>query len=214
MPFVVINRRVDGAASGFDADYVMIDAERGCYLGTRHLVEQGHSRILYHSIEPENVPSLERLPGYRRALAEFEIPFSAELVMRSAIRLDDTYRTVTTMMKRLTPRPTAILAYNDTFAVAILKALHDLGLQVPEDVAVVGQNNLDFTGFLVPPLTTVAHPVQQMGRQGTEILLQKLSWEGDEAWLPHRVALEPVLVVRESSVRTNGTQPKRSRTRA
>ena len=94
-------------------------------------------------------------------------------------------------------------------AVAVLKALHDMRLRVPDDVAVIGQNNLEFTGFLVPPLTTVAHPVQQMGRQGTEILLQKLAWTDDEAWLPHRVALEPVLIVRESSVRANGAASKR-----
>jgi DNA-binding LacI/PurR family transcriptional regulator len=208
MPFVVINRRIE-ATTGLDADYVMVDAERGCYLGTRHLLEQGHARILYHGIEPENVPSLERLPGYRRALAEFEIPFTPELVMRTRGSLDDTHRTVMATMQRLSPSPTAILAYNDTYAVAVLKALHDMRLRVPEDVAVVGQNNLEFTGFLVPPLTTVAHPVQQMGRQGTEILLQKLAWADDEAWLPHRVALEPVLVVRDSSVRANGAASKR-----
>jgi DNA-binding LacI/PurR family transcriptional regulator len=115
-------------------------------------------------------------------------------------------------MKRLSPPPTAIVAYNDVHAVAVLKALHDIGLEVPQHVAVVGQNNLDFTDFLVPPLTTVAHPVQQMGRQGTEILLQKLAWtdDDDQPWLPHRVALEPVLIVRESSARQEGGQSKRA----
>jgi LacI family transcriptional regulator len=209
MPFVVINRRVEGAGD-LEADYVMVDAERGCYLATRHLLEQGHARILYHGLEPENVPSLERLPGYRRALAEFEIPFAPELVIHSTGGLEDAHRVVTATMKQLSPRPTAILAYNDTYAVAVLKALHDSGLRVPADVAVVGQNNLDFTPFLVPPLTTVAHPVQQMGRQGTEILLQKLDWSDEGAWLPHRVALEPVLVLRESSGRgVNGAVTKR-----
>jgi LacI family transcriptional regulator len=198
MPFVVLNRRVE-MSHGVEADYVMVDAERGCYLATRHLLEQGHARIVYHGIEPANVPSLERLPGYRRALGEFEIPFAPELVIHSGGNLDDTRRTVSATIQEVRPRPSAILAYNDTHAVAVLKALHDLELRVPDDIAVVGQNNLDFTEFLVPPLTTVAHPVQQMGRQGTEILLQKLAWPDQESWLPHRVALEPVLIVRESS---------------
>jgi LacI family transcriptional regulator len=92
-----------------------------------------------------------------------------------------------------------VVAYNDLYATAILKALHDLGLRVPEDVAVVGQNNQDFTPFLIPPLTTVSHPVQQLGRQGAELLLQRLAWPADEPWLPHRVAIEPTLAVRESS---------------
>jgi LacI family transcriptional regulator, galactose operon repressor len=202
MPFVVINRRVE-ASHGIEADYVMVDAERGCYLATRHLLEQGHARIIYHGMEPMNVPSLERLPGYRRALGESEIPFAPELVLHSGGSLQDTHRAVTAAMQQLSPRPTAILAYNDTHAVAVLKALRDLGLRVPEDVALVGQNNLEFTEFLVPPLTTVAHPVQQMGRQATEILLQKLAWSDPDSWLPHRVALEPVLIERDSS-RTHG----------
>lgn len=211
MPFVVINRRVE-STSGVEADYVMVDAERGCYLATRHLLELGHARILYHGLEPASVPTFERLPGYRRALGEFEVAFDPELVMHSSSGdgLADTHRVLTTTMQRLSPRPTAIVAFNDTYAVAILKALFDLGLRVPDDVAVVGQNNLEFTEFLVPPLTTVAHPVQQMGRQGTELLLQRLAWPDQQAWLPHRVALEPVLIVRESSRRSARVAPKRS----
>jgi LacI family transcriptional regulator len=213
MPFVVLNRRIDDGS--FDADYVMIDAERGAYLATRHLLELGHTRILYHALTPENVPSLERLPGYRRALAEFDVPFSLDLIMESrGGALDDTFAQVTRTLQRARQRPTAIIAYNDTHAVAVLKALHDLGLRVPDDLAVVGQNNLEFTDFLIPPLTSVAHAVQQMGRQGTEILLQKLAWPDDEPWLPHRVALEPVLVVRASSGAHLGTSPKRPQRRA
>jgi LacI family transcriptional regulator len=212
MPFVVLNRRID--ERGTDVDYVMVDAERGAYIATRHLLELGHARILYHAIGPESVPSLERLPGYRRALAEFEVPFTPELIMHSGRTLDDTYARVTSTFQQPQPRPTAILAYNDTYAVAVLKALHDLGLRVPEDVAIVGQNNLEFTDFLIPPLTSVAHPVQQMGRQGTEILLQKLAWADDQPWLPHRVALEPVLVVRESSGQNLATLSKRRSRRA
>jgi LacI family transcriptional regulator, galactose operon repressor len=202
VPFVVINRRVE-TSDGIEADYVMVDAERGCYLATRHLLEQGHARIVYHGMEPTNVPSLERLPGYRRALGEFypEIPFAPELVIHSNGSLQDTHRAITLAMQQLSPRPTAILAYNDTHAVAVLKAVRDLGLRVPEDVALVGQNNLEFTEFLVPPLTTVAHPVQQMGRQGTELLLQKVAWSDPDSWLPHRIALEPVLIVRKSTIR-------------
>jgi len=208
MPFVVLNRRVDDA--GIDVDYVMIDAERGAYLATRHLLELGRARILYHALTPRSVPSLERLPGYRRALAEFEVPFTPDLIMETRSSLEDTFARVTSTMQRSKHRPTGIVAFNDTHAVAVLKALHDLGLRVPEDVAVVGQNNLEYADFLIPPLTSVAHAVQQMGRQGTEILLQKLAWSDDQPWLPHRVALEPVLVVRESSGPSIVRAPKAS----
>ena len=209
MPFVVLNRRVEDA-DGVAADYVLIDAEQGSYLATRHLLELGHERILYHTLPAASVPSLERSPGYRRALAEYGIAFASEYVLESKITLEDTHARVLEAMGRLRPRPTAVVAFNDLHATAVLKALHDLGLRVPEDIAVVGQNNQDFTPFLVPPLTTVAHTVQQLGRQGAELLLQRLAWPDDEPWLPHRVALEPTLIVRESSGSPRGTVTKRS----
>jgi LacI family transcriptional regulator len=199
MPFVVLNRRLEDA-DGVDADYVLVDAEHGSYLATRHLLELGHERILYHTLAaPQSVPSLERSPGYRRALAERGIAFVPEWVLQTGSTLADTHAEMISAMRRLRPRPTAIVAFNDIHATAILKALHDLGLRVPDDISVVGQNNQEFTPYLVPPLTTVVHAVQQLGRQGVELMLQRLAWPESEPWLPHRVALEPTLIVRESS---------------
>lgn len=209
MPFVVLNRRVDDA-EGVDADYVLIDAERGSYLATRHLIDLGHTRILYHVLAaPQNVPSLERSPGYRRALAEHGIAFDPDCLLETAGGLAGTHAGTLEAFGRRRPRPTAVVAYNDVHATAILKALHDLELRVPEDVAVVGQNNQEYTPFLIPPLTTVSHPVQQLGRQGADLLLQRLAWPDDEPWLPHHVALEPRLIVRESSgrARSQATTP-------
>jgi LacI family transcriptional regulator len=213
LPFVVLNRRLNDS-DGVHADYVLIDAEQGSYLATRHLIELGHERILYHTLAGRSVPALERSPGYRRALGEYGIDLAPELIIESTTMLADTHARIVEAMGRLRPRPTAIVAFNDLHATAVLKALADLKLRVPDDVAVVGQNNQDFTPFLVPPLTTVVHTVQQLGRQGAELLLQRLAWPDDEPWLPHRVALEPTLIVRESSggPRSNGaTSPPRGR---
>jgi LacI family transcriptional regulator len=209
MPFVVLNRRLDDA-DGVDADYVLVDAEHGSYLAARHLLELGHERILYHTLAGPVGPALERSPGYRRALAERGIAFVPECVLETKSGLEDTHARVVAAMGSLRPRPTAVVAFNDLHATAVLKALHDLGLRVPQDVAVVGQNNQDFTPYLIPPLTTVVHAVQQLGRQGVELLLQRLAWPDDEPWLPHRVALEPTLIVRESSGSARGCAEKRS----
>jgi len=160
-----------------------------------------HTDVLRETVTlaGRSVPALERSPGYRRALAECGVPFDAALVLECKIGLPDTHARVLEAMGQLRPRPTAIVAFNDLHATAVLKALADLKLRVPDDVAVVGQNNQEFTPFLVPPLTTVVHTVQQLGRQGAELLLQRLAWPDDDPWLPHRVALEPTLIVRESS---------------
>jgi LacI family transcriptional regulator len=102
-------------------------------------------------------------------------------------------------MAQLRPRPTAVMAYNDESALPVLKALRELGLRVPEEVAVVGQNDLVLAQYLDPPLTSVAHAVRDMGRQGAELLFEKIDWPDSEPWTPRRVAYEPRLVVRESS---------------
>jgi DNA-binding LacI/PurR family transcriptional regulator len=91
------------------------------------------------------------------------------------------------------------MAYNDESALPVMKALRDLGLRVPSDVAVVGQNDLTLAQYLDPPLTSVAHAVRDVARQAAELLLQRIDWPEDEAWTPRRIAYEPRLVVRESS---------------
>jgi DNA-binding LacI/PurR family transcriptional regulator len=111
----------------------------------------------------------------------------------------ETHARVLQAMAQLRPRPTAVMAYNDESALPVLKALRDLGLEVPHQVAVVGQNDLTLAQYLDPPLTSVAHAVRDMARQGTELLFEKIDSPADEAWTPRRVAYEPRLVVRESS---------------
>ena len=91
------------------------------------------------------------------------------------------------------------MAYNDESALPVLKALRDLGLDVPGEIAVVGQNDVMLAQYLDPPLTSVAHAVRDMARQGTELLFEKIDWPDEEPWIARRVAYEPRLVVRESS---------------
>jgi LacI family transcriptional regulator len=198
VPFVLVNRRMDRLDLDVACDSVFLDYERGSYLATRHLLELGHRHILYQLGPRDHVPSLERLPGYRHALEEYGVPWAPELIVH-AQGLAQTHRRVREAMSRLRPRPTAVMAYNDESALPVLKALHDLELQVPHDVSVVGQNNLNFAQFLVPPLTTVAHSAEEVGRLGAEILLQKLGWPEDEPWEARHVVCQPELIVRAST---------------
>ncbi|HXF62988.1 MAG TPA: LacI family DNA-binding transcriptional regulator [Caldilineaceae bacterium] len=196
IPFVLLNRRVKGMA----CDYVMVDYQRGSYLAACHLLELGHRRILYQLGVRTHAPTVARLAGYRQALREYKAPFAPELVVFAG-KSPDTYEAVLTAMQRLQPQPTAIMAYNDEAAIPIYKALNDLGLRVPEDVSVVGQNDLSFAPYLTPPLTTIAQAVHEMGRRGIEILLQKLTWPAGQPWTPQQVILAPKLTVRQSSAR-------------
>jgi LacI family transcriptional regulator len=194
IPFVLLNRRLDDV----DCDSVVLDYRRGSYLAAKHLLEQGHRRILFQLGAADHPPTRERLPGYREALDEFHVPFDPALIVYCGA-LADTYVRVRDIMAQLRPRPTAIMAYNDESALPVLKALRVLGLEVPRVVSVVGQNDLTLAQYFDPPLTSVAHAVRDMAHQGAELLFEKIEWSSDEPWIPRHVAYEPRLVVRESS---------------
>lgn len=193
-PFVLLNRRV----KEMECDYVMVDYQRGSYLATTHLLELGHRRILYQLGAHDHAPTLERLSGYRQALQDFGVAFDPSLVVYAAKTIE-AYEPVLEAMKQLQPRPTAIMAYNDEAAILVLKALSDLGLRVPEDISVVGQNDLSFAPYLIPPLTTIAQSVREMGTSAMEILLQKLAWSDGQPWIPQQVVLEPKPTIRLST---------------
>ena len=196
IPFVLLNRRLEDVA----CDYVMVDYRHGSYLAACHLLELGHRRILYQVGAANHPPTVERIVGYRQALDEYGVEFDPALVVHSE-KPFDTHQFVLTAMLQLQPRPTAIMAYNDEAAIPVLKALSDLHLRVPEDVSVVGQNDLSFAPYLVPPLTSVAQRIKEMGALGIKILLEKLMWQEDEPWTPQQVVFEPIASVRQSSAR-------------
>lgn len=193
-PFVLLNRRSDDLT----CDYAMVDYCLGSYLATRHLLELGHRRILHQLGARRHPPGQERLVGYRRALDEAGVPFDDALVVYCE-RAGEPYSQVLAALQQLRPRPSALIAYNDEAAIPVLKALHDLGLRVPDDISVVGHNDLSFAPYLIPPLTSVAQPIYAMGAQAAEILLAKLAWRGPQPWTARQVVLEPQLTIRLSS---------------
>ena len=196
IPFVLLNRCVEELA----CDYVLVDYRRGGYLAACHLLELGHKRILYQLSAPTHPPTVERLIGYRQALDEYGVAFDRELVIHPETPAEN-YELVLAAMQRLRPQPTAIMAYNDEAAIPVLKALSDLKLRVPGDVSVVGQNDLSFAPYLVPPLTSIAQSIQEMGALGIKILLEKLNWPEEEPWIPQQVVFAPHVSVRLSSAR-------------
>lgn len=196
IPFVLLNRRVEG----LECDYVMVDYRRGSYLAARHLLELGHRHILYQLGSVNHPPTGERLVGYRQALEEFGVPYDEKLVIHTAHPFDN-HSAVLEAMQQLQPRPTAIMAYNDESAIPVLKALSDLNLRVPDDVSVVGQNDHSFAPFLVPPLTSIAQSIQEMGALGIQILLDKLALPAGEERTPQQVIFEPRPTIRLSTSR-------------
>lgn len=190
-PVVILDRSVAGAG----VDVVRCDSEGGAYELGRLLVSLGHKKINILTGPEEVSISEERVGGCQRALREAGCAGCARIYhgeFTPASGYEMTRRALAAE-----PRPTALFAANNLIAVGALKALLDLGIRVPEDVAVVGFDDLAPAIVSFPFLTVAAQPAHEMGRRGVELLLNRLSGRPPER--PREVVLPTELIVRQSS---------------
>ncbi len=143
-------------------DAVVCDDAQAAYQATRHLVKLGHRRIGLIRGPARHAFSQALTGGYRRALQEAGVPVQSSLVVEAAFRPEGGYEAAEALLKGA-HRPTAIFS-NDDMAIGALRAIHDHGLTVPDDVALVGYDDIEYAAHTTPPLTTVAVPKQEMGR--------------------------------------------------
>jgi len=172
-----------------------VDNEGGGYLATRHLLELGHRRIVHAAGPDDNVDAADRLAGYRRALAEFGVAFDRKLVVPGNFRETGGLMALTHLLDKGVSF-TAVFAANDQTAFGARLALHRRGLRVPEDVSLVGFDDLPISAFVTPPLTTVHQPMFDIGKAAAAALLRLIAGEPAAPEVP---ALK--LVVRETTAR-------------
>jgi DNA-binding LacI/PurR family transcriptional regulator len=196
-PIVLINnqnrssRPRPGAGSG-EIHSVVFDDIRGGELATQYLISQGHRVIAYLGGPGDYAENRKRLAGYRRALASAHIPFDPALVCSGSGRVDSGI--LASDLVALPASPTAIFCYNDMAAIGAMAALKQAGRRVPEDVSVVGFDDIAFSTYVDPPLTTVHQPKEEMGRIAMQMLLDLLSRNKVAD-----VVVPGILIVRESA---------------
>ncbi|MCC5036391.1 LacI family transcriptional regulator [Streptomyces sp. WAC 00631] len=176
-----------------DAPYVDVDNFNGACLAARHLIDTGRTRVATIAGPADMAVGMDRLSGWRRGMAGTGFPTDA------VAHGDFTVEGGAAAMRRLLeshPDLDAVFAASDLMAVGALQALQAAGRRIPEDVAVVGFDNLDIAATASPPLTTVRQPIEEFGRTMTWRLLAQLS---GEAGLPPSILLQTELVRRESA---------------
>lgn len=173
---------------------VMIDNMAASEEATRHLIQLGHRRIAYIGDRGGFQSDSERREGYKKALASADIAYAPELV-RQADSTPDTAMQAVDQLFALAQPPTALFCYNDITAVGALLAARRHGCKVPDDLSVMGFDDLPLASFLNPTLTTIRQPMRDMGKQATSILFHLL--DGAEVENSRRVQGE--LIIREST---------------
>jgi DNA-binding LacI/PurR family transcriptional regulator len=192
IPFVVVARRVDE----YEVPFVVGDNKGGALELTRHLLSLGHRRIGFTSWDTERTTNLDRLAGYKQALTEANIPFDDDLVVSITREPENRYAAMNTLLDLPEP-PTAVFAFHDYVAIQALQAATDRGLRVPEDVAIAGFDGMYSSLITSPPLTTVKHPVREIGQRAVEIVLEQIA---NTEILPCQAILPVELVPRQSTL--------------
>ncbi|HSR23744.1 MAG TPA: LacI family DNA-binding transcriptional regulator [Candidatus Eisenbacteria bacterium] len=176
--------------------FVGADDLAGGRMATRHLVALGHRRIAHLAGSAGVSTAVQRRRGYLAALAEAGIAPEPELVVESGY-LEATGRRAMERLLRLRRPPTAVFAVNDMAAMGAHAAILASGLRIPEDVAIVGYNDVPLASRLAPPLTTLRVPVRDFGRLSAEMLIEQIQ---SGRSVRRRVVLQPELIVRGSTV--------------
>jgi len=189
-PIVLLDRDVDQ----FEADQVRTDNVHGAYAAVWHLTTLGYKRIAIIAGSQYLTPGHERLRGYKEALEKAALALDYTLIKEGNFRVESGY-TLTRDLMTVPDPPDAIFVSNNLMTLGALRALHELSIRIPQDVALVGFDDMPWASDLHPPLTTVAQPGYELGKTAVELLLSRIA----KPTLPfRRIMLQPQLIVRQS----------------
>ncbi|NJP44390.1 LacI family DNA-binding transcriptional regulator [Actinacidiphila epipremni] len=199
IPYVLVDR----VAADADACSVSVDDVTGGRLAAQHLIDAGHRSFVYVGGQAAVPQVRDRRAGALAALAGAGLPAGA-LIDVTTNRLDVAAgRDAGARLLGLAPRPTAVFCANDLLTLGVLQSLFDAGVKVPDQVAIVGYDDIEFAAAAAVPLTSVRQPAAEMGRIAMELLAAETS-AAAEGGGPHehrQIVLQPELVVRSSSLR-------------
>ncbi len=177
---------------------VVIDNYKAGYEVTHHLINQGCKRIVHATASLKRNVYADRLKGYKHALSDNGIPYDEKLVFINNLSELASTEVCRTLLQ-MDPRPDAIFASNDAFAVSCIRELKQAGVRIPQDIAVAGFNNDPLSKVIEPNLTTVNYPGNEMGEVAASTLIRRLDLQHGASL--NTIVLRHELIVRESSLR-------------
>ncbi|MGV2287728.1 LacI family DNA-binding transcriptional regulator [Trinickia sp. YCB016] len=190
-PLVIVDRNIEGLA----ADLVQIDHEKGAYLATKHLLELGHAKIGCITGPVSTAVSAMRVHGFIRAMAERGIEIAPGAIVESDFSGAGGHLAAGQLFD--TVRPTAIFACNDMMGIGALRAAAERGILVPHDCSIIGFDDIEFSAYTYPALSTVGQSVRALGETAALTLIERIT--SDAGGPTRRRVVSPRLVLREST---------------
>jgi LacI family transcriptional regulator len=193
-PFVLLEK-----IKGIQTNVVSIDNIAAIKVAVRYLIDTGHTNIV-HFAGPENASHThERIEGFRRAYSESHLSLKNEMIVSIGAHYDESYNKCLAYFKGKDRKayPTAIICFNDQQALGVLSALDKLKLRVPEDLSIIGYDDILFANLYRIPLTTIRVPMHQLGYRAAEILIRNI--ESPTLLPPEEIILNAELIIRKST---------------
>jgi LacI family transcriptional regulator len=200
MPHVLIDRTFDGMKS----PSVSVDNFGGARMAARHLLTQGLSRMAIVTISPEHISTIrDRVNGFESALSEAGIQIPDKWFIRAPFnRIEEAVKENIQRIYQSGDMPEAIFTLNNNLTSTCLKHLRNLSIKVPEQIALIGFDDVVYFGFTQPSITSIAQPIDRICEKSFDLLLRQI--ERSEIPLQERTVKLPVdIIIRESSIKTN-----------
>ncbi len=178
----------------FTSDKIQDNSLRGGYLAAKYLIDCGHTEIGCITGPLIKHQAQMRYEGYKRAMNEAGLDFNANWIIESDFECEGGYQAFKKMAERGT-LPSSIFVSNDMMAMGVINAANELSIKVPDDLSIIGYDDIHIAKFMSPSLTTIHQPKYRLGQAAVETLVRKLDDKSNEAQV---VQLEPTLVVRNS----------------
>ncbi|MTI67205.1 MAG: LacI family transcriptional regulator [Firmicutes bacterium] len=191
IPIVVLDRNMENYA----ISSVAVNNNQGAFLATEHLIKLGHEKIAFIEGFKDFQISKHRKKGFKRALSDYNLNLDEDLIKRGDFTMESGFKAMKEIINSKKDF-TAVIAINDLMAIGASNCLNQLGIKTPEDVSVVGFDNILLASTITPKLTTVAYPIEKMSERAIKLLMKQIS---NKDISPEMVTLFPKLIVREST---------------
>jgi DNA-binding LacI/PurR family transcriptional regulator len=193
-PFVLLEN-----VKGIQANVVSIDNIKAMNKAVKYLIDNGHSRIVHFAGPKHASHTYERIDGFRRAFSESHFACNNDMIIPTGAHFEDGYRKCHEYFRdrKRDDFPTAIVCYNDLVALGVMAALAEMKIRIPEEISVVGTDDIAFAKHIPVPLTTIRSPMFELGRKAAEILIRNI--ESPEPLSIENVVLNAEFVIRKST---------------
>ncbi|MDU5747982.1 MAG: HTH-type transcriptional repressor PurR [Haemophilus parainfluenzae] len=180
-----------------DTDIIEDNSFNGGYIATKHLIDCGHKAIGLIAGELDKTTARTRYEGFVKAMNEANLPIHENWIMEGFFEPEDGYECMNKILVQ-DNLPTAVFCCNDVMALGAISAITEKGLRVPDDISIIGYDNIHSSRFYAPPLTTIHQSKSRLGAQAVNLLFERIANKDNDSHEKHRIAIHPELVLRKS----------------